>query len=254
MKQLVKRPAGVLRVLRPKQIKSRFEQFLYESYYKHVFGKKTRLATHLSGRVASWEKRHGRRDIPVSQEMWDSEYAAGVWGDLGDLEELARYSVIAGYIQFLKPGGSVLDVGCGEGILLHRLNPEAYSKYLGIDFSKAAIDHAAAKSAAHMGRFAQADAEKYVPDEDFDAIIFNEVLYILDQPLEVVQRYESWLRPGGVFIISFYEKSARAVAVSSRLKERYNPIDEVRISTKTDAWIIHVLAPKPRSRRDDKIS
>lgn len=243
LKELAKSPVRFLRALHPRQIKSRFEQCLYNYYYKHIFGKKTPLATQLAGTIASWERRHGRRDVPVPQEIWDSEYAAGEWSDLAHLEELARYSVIAGYIQFFNPGGSVLDVGCGEGILLQRLNSEAYGRYVGIDVSQAAIDRAE-KREDHQIHFAQADAEKYVPSESFDAIIFNEVLYILDQPLDVVQRYESWLRPGGIFIISFYEKSMRALAVNNRLKERYNSMDEVRVSTRSDTWIIDVFTPK----------
>ena len=73
------------------------------------------------------------------QARWEREYASGRWSYLGGVDELAHYSVIVGYYAFLKPGGSVLDVGCGEGILQTRLSPHGYCRYLGIDFAAGAI-------------------------------------------------------------------------------------------------------------------
>ena len=63
------------------------------------------------------------------------------------LDELARYSVIAGYLHHLRAGGSVLDVGSGEGLLADHLRPLGYSRYHGIDLSEAAIAQAAGRVA-----------------------------------------------------------------------------------------------------------
>lgn len=245
MRKLAKRvlPVKAIRALQPKQVKSQFQRLLHASYYKYIFGKKLPLAASLGEKVVNWEKRQGRRDVPVGEALWDYEYAAGFWDDLSHLEELARFSVIAGHIQFLKPGGIVLDVGCGKGILHERLSPGSYSRYVGIDFSQSAIERATAKADPKTS-FLHADAEKYIPGENFDTIVFSEVLYILNDPLEVLRRYESWLRPGGLFIVSVYEKSIRALAVYRALKERYGVLDDVRITTKTDGWRIGVLTPK----------
>ena len=235
-------PVKALGTLRPNRVKSRIAGYLYASYYKYLFGKHVPLAAFLGEKVATWEKHQGRRDVPVEESVWDSEYAEGTWQYLSRLEELARFSVIAGHIQFLKPGGSILDVGCGEGLLQQRLSPASYSRYVGLDFSQAAL--ARVKNSDSRSCFVHADAENYVPEEDFDAIVFSEVLYILHDPLGAVGRYETWLRPGGIFIVSLYEKSTRAVAVLRRLKERYDVVDDVQISTENDAWRISVLARK----------
>jgi hypothetical protein len=53
-------------------------------------------------------------EVPA-QARWEREYASGRWSYLGNIDELAHYSVIVGYYAFLKPGGSVLDVGWAKG-------------------------------------------------------------------------------------------------------------------------------------------
>ena len=51
----------------------------------------------------------GRRADGLLQpaETWEAQYAAGRWDFLAQLPELARFSILAGYICYLKPGGAV---------------------------------------------------------------------------------------------------------------------------------------------------
>jgi 2-polyprenyl-3-methyl-5-hydroxy-6-metoxy-1,4-benzoquinol methylase len=109
-----------------------------------------------------------------------------------DLDELPRYSIIAGYLQYLKPGGSVLDVGCGEGLLQQRLGLSGYSKYVGIDISETAINEASSRQDEKTS-FICADAVTYTPNELFDVIVFNEALYYFDEPLKMVGKYIQYL-------------------------------------------------------------
>src|SRR5687768_7735334 len=64
------------------------------------------------------------------RRRWNRQYAAGEWTWLARPGELARYSILAGYALELKPGGKLLDVGCGEGLLRDRLHPRAFSQYV----------------------------------------------------------------------------------------------------------------------------
>ncbi len=124
----------------------------------------------------------GKGDIPTSKEVWEKQYSKGQWDYLYQLEELAHYSIILGYIRNLKTGGSILDIGCGKGILQERLALYGYSKYVGIDISDNAIRQASCK-ANDKTTFIASDATRYSPTEAFDAIVFNEVLYYFDDPL-----------------------------------------------------------------------
>src|SRR3972149_11693837 len=79
------------------------------------------------------------RPIRVSNQFWEKRYKDGAWDRLRKSEELARYSLIVGYTHFFVKGGSILDVGCGEGILYEKLGKGYYSRYFGMDVSTVAI-------------------------------------------------------------------------------------------------------------------
>src|SRR5260370_3034559 len=97
--------------------------------------------------VARWLRLlvdRGRRSdgLLQSAETWEAQYAAGRWDFLAQLSELARFSVLAGYICHLKPGGAVLDTGCGQGVLVRRLPSPCYFQDVGFDASRTATSRA----------------------------------------------------------------------------------------------------------------
>ena len=106
----------------------------------------------------------GRRSdgLLQSAQTWEAQYAAGKWDYLAELSELSRFSILAGYICHLKPGGAVLDTGCGQGALLRRLPSDSYSRYVGIDLSASAIS-VASKHQNERSTFLAADCENYSP-------------------------------------------------------------------------------------------
>jgi 2-polyprenyl-3-methyl-5-hydroxy-6-metoxy-1,4-benzoquinol methylase len=157
-----------------------------------------------------------------------------------DLDELPRYSIIAGYLQYLKPGGSVLDVGCGEGLLQQRLGLSGYSKYVGIDISETAINEASSRQDEKTS-FICADAVTYTPNELFDVIVFNEALYYFDEPLKMVGKYIQYLNENGIFITCLYLNSERAASIWKRLKAVYNSLDEVKAANRSKSWIFNVF-------------
>src|SRR4051794_11329009 len=155
------------------------------------------------------------------------------------LDEVARYSVIAGYLHHLKPGGSVLDVGSGEGLLADHLRPFGYCRYRGVDLSEAAIRQAAGREDAHTS-FAAADAESYVPPDRWDAVVFNECVYYFNDPVGSVRRYESFLEKDGVLIVSTF-RSRRSDVIVKRLLETYRLLEETAISNRKGTWVVRVM-------------
>lgn len=157
-------------------------------------------------RVASlrphWER--------YSAHDWDRQYATSVWQYLAGLEQAPRYAVIDGWRRRLKPTGSVLDLGCGEGVLFDQIDVGSKVPYLGVDVSEVAIRSAVTKVRdATLERFVCADLVTFAPPPGatFEVIVFNEVLHYLPDPIRVVSRYRSFLAPDGIIIISIFHEN-----------------------------------------------
>jgi hypothetical protein len=83
--------------------------------YVHLIRVSRRIlgAQHLWAALHRGKPGTGAGDVPVPPEVWDAQYRRGKWHYLGGHEELARYSVLVGYVQYFAAGGAVLDVSCG---------------------------------------------------------------------------------------------------------------------------------------------
>jgi 2-polyprenyl-3-methyl-5-hydroxy-6-metoxy-1,4-benzoquinol methylase len=164
-----------------------------------------------------------------------SENEADGWARLRNPSELGRYSVINGYVQEFAHAGSVLDVGCGDGILQERIG---YARYLGIDMFAQSIARAAHK-ADERTRFQHADAASFVPEERFDAIIWNECLYYLANPIEVITRYRQFLRPGGVMIVSMFYQTFATRRLFRQLHVLGSVLADVRlVAPNGSSWVL----------------
>ncbi|MGQ0714787.1 MAG: class I SAM-dependent methyltransferase [Gemmatimonadaceae bacterium] len=173
------------------------------------------------------------------RKRWNRQYAAGDWAWLTRPTELARYSVLAGYALELRPGGRLLDVGCGEGLLRDRLHPRAFSEYVGIDFEEAILRAAARLD--ERTRFIAADMNFFEPDGSFDCIVFNESLYLFRDVTAGMERYERFLAPKGIFLVSMHG-GARMQEIWSLLEERYHVIDDVTITNRDGStWTCKAL-------------
>lgn len=184
------------------------------------------------------------RGAPVPKQVWEKQYQEGYWDYLNSLEELPRYSLIASYFEWLKSGGSILEIGCGEGLLQQRLLH--YSKYVGIDLSEAAIVKARSRATANS-QFLSANAATYTAFELFDAIVFNEVLYYFERPLEVFDRYSSCLTHNGIFITSLYTNNKEADTIYKKLKRKpFAILAEIKITNGNDTWVVSVFQKSER--------
>lgn len=182
-----------------------------------------------------------RRLFKVDRERrWNTQYSAGVWNRLGALDELAHHAMLAGYVRALAPGGAVLDVACGVGLLRDALG-DACRTYLGIDFAEPV--RLAEPRATPSTRFCVADMHEFMTPERFDAIIFNECLYYFQDPMAGLTRYTALLAPDGVLLVSMHE-TPRTTDLWDRIADRFALVDEVRITNRHHvSWAVKALAP-----------
>jgi 2-polyprenyl-3-methyl-5-hydroxy-6-metoxy-1,4-benzoquinol methylase len=179
------------------------------------------------------------RLIKGSPERLDLKYKTGFWDSLRRVEELAHYSIVAGYFQFLKRDGSLLDIGCGEGLLRERIGSGNYSFYTGFDLSAQAILMTKSKEDIKTS-FLVADMNTYTPTNRFDAIIFNEVIYY-SNVLNTLQRYSEFLKKDGVFILSNFDSQNDKINWSD-ITPIFQLYDETIVINKNGTrWVIKVL-------------
>jgi ubiquinone/menaquinone biosynthesis C-methylase UbiE len=82
------------------------------------------------------------------------------------------YELLAGiYREFVPPGATVLEIGCGTGTLLHSLYPR---RGVGVDLSPGMVEIAASKHPALT--FLVADAENLDLRETFEFVIVPDVI------------------------------------------------------------------------------
>jgi len=173
--------------------------------------------------------------FPSSKEIWDSQYRSGDWDYLRDIDEVGRYSITFGLLLYAGCHKRVLDIGCGEAIFLDYLRCAGYERYVGIDISPVAI----AKNtvlADEKTEFFAVDIEEYSPLGQFDAIIFNECLYYLKDPLDIIQSCTHTLRSEGVFIVSLFLSQPDVAELRLRIRRQYRCLEEVIIRNRRGSW------------------
>lgn len=142
----------------------------------------------------------GRRVRCALKEPEPMKGGSETWEYLGDLSELARYSVIVGYIRRLCPNASVLDVGSSNGVLAEELR-SSVRKIRGIEYDPISVERASERNIENA-EFEVADANTFTTTERFDVVVFNESLYYLHAPIDLLHLYAGFLRPGGVLVVS----------------------------------------------------
>lgn len=207
----------------------------------------------IQANLRSWAKfllwRAGTiRPSAHTKEDWEEEYASGAWKRLEQIDELAHYSVIAGYAASVAPR-ALLDVACGAGVLSGHLKTIQYQRYLGLDVSDKAIAEAGERHGDERTRFVAADARRFECDETFDLIIFNECLYFLGTPREVLRRYARLLAPGGRMILSMWvAPQNRAVWSEVDPVTRIEDAVTVRNERTGIGWTVKLFVPRIESR------
>ncbi len=179
------------------------------------------------------------------KQRWNRQYKSGRWDSLENEIESARYLQI---IEFLKtntiPNPTILDIGCGHGVLNQRMLDSSYSykSFTGLDFSKVSIEKAITKNYPDS-KFLTADVITYQPDQKFDAIIFNEAFYYIHETEKsnVLERMLEHLNENGVLVNSIYREG---LGCWEYFKEHPKLIEKgyTKVTTQVDKTYWHVGA------------
>jgi len=102
-------------------------------------------------------------------------------------------------VSWVPHGGKVLDLGCGGGELLHRLQTEKLVEGLGVDIDPANLIVAAGKGLSVVQQNIE-DGLQNFEDSRFDVVIIAYSLQVLKRPHAVLERIVSI---GGEAIVTF---------------------------------------------------
>lgn len=186
-------------------------------------------------------KRIGELFATAISTSWE-ESAPADWGFLRNIDELAHYSVIVGYVNHFKQQANVLDVGCGEGLLEEKLRISGYKSYLGFDLDTRMIEVAQDKQNEHTS-FKTDNIETFETNTQFDAIVFNEVLYYAADPIATFKRYISYLSSNGIIVVSMFE-DPQSNDTWKLIDSTYKAFDNVQITNgKGTSWQVKCYCP-----------
>jgi SAM-dependent methyltransferase len=104
------------------------------------------------------------------------------------------------FVERVRPGERVLDIGSGKGELAYDLAVRSGAEVVGIDVKPPSIAFARKRSAHARVRFVEGDALDMVPAGPFDVVVLSNVIEHLDQRVELLRRVVAEVRPHRVLI------------------------------------------------------
>jgi len=110
---------------------------------------------------------------------------------------------IPNIIRGLPRGLRVLDVGCGSGVHGAELTKTYGHRVVGVDLFPASVEKAKTRIAeAYVGDVTRPEQYAFYGRQQFDLIVFSDILEHLNDPGDVLSRHLRLLAPGGKVVIS----------------------------------------------------
>jgi 2-polyprenyl-6-hydroxyphenyl methylase/3-demethylubiquinone-9 3-methyltransferase len=108
----------------------------------------------------------------------------------------------------VSPGASILDIGCGGGMLTNYLAERGY-KVHGIDLSPSSLEVAKARDRTRNVHYECADATALpFQDGSFDAVCAMDLLEHVESPENVIAEASRVLKKGGLFFFHTFNRNA----------------------------------------------
>ncbi|MCG8529316.1 MAG: methionine biosynthesis protein MetW, partial [Desulfovibrionales bacterium] len=101
--------------------------------------------------------------------------------------------------SWIEPGARILELGCGEGELLHHLKMEKQVRERGIEITESKVVKCIEKGLSVLQGDINAEIEDY-PDQAFDYAVCSQTLQQVYDPASLIQ---SMLRVAKKGVVSF---------------------------------------------------
>jgi SAM-dependent methyltransferase len=176
----------------------------------------------------------------IKKRLWDKEFSGTKW----DFIDNTSGDCIYAHLEKFARNGSILDLGCGPGNTANEVADSAYTSYVGVDISDAALAKAVkrTKECGRAGKntFAQSDFLGYEPTQDFDVILFRESLYHVPfgQVRPIFDKFAKHLKNDGVFMVRLYaadiqtdETKGRVTAKLDLIKREFDVVEAAEYET-----------------------
>lgn len=174
-----------------------------------------------------------------SCQAWEQKYRDEKY-DLNHKKEDARYGALLRVLHRYDRG-TMLDLGCGDGVLWKSYRPLSNSLLLGIDYSSTAVSKA---NELHIPncRFDCCDYRTFQPEQPISVVVFNESLYYIDDFLEAVHKASKWLTEEGVIVVSMFDTLV-TTRIWKKLLRQYSAIQGVTVRDHESdcSWTIRVF-------------
>jgi trans-aconitate methyltransferase len=174
-----------------------------------------------------------------SSQTWELKYRQEEYG-LSSQKEDARYGAL---LQILRryDRGTMVDLGCGDGLLWRDYRPLSNSSLVGVDYSATAVAKANALNLPNC-RFSCGDYRSFRPDQPISVVVFNESLYYIDDFLDALHKSSEWLTEKGVVVVSMFDTLV-TTRIWKKLLQRFSAIQgvTVRDHESSCSWTIRVF-------------
>jgi len=104
------------------------------------------------------------------------------------------------FVERVRPGERVLDVGCGKGELAHDLVVRGRAQVTGLDVNPEALAFARARFGTDGLELVEGDALAWMPPEPFDVVVLSNVLEHVEDRVVLLRRLRELARPARVLI------------------------------------------------------
>src|SRR3954452_11982513 len=154
-----------------------------------------------AGRIGDWLQQ-GTSDAREVAHRYD-EWAKGYDDDLASWSYQAPTVVAETVVSSHPAAGSVLDVGCGTGLVGRALRARGFTgQILGLDISQASL--VIAQQCGAYDSVAHADLQQPLPVEDgsVDVLVCVGVMTYLPEVQTVWREFARVARPGGLVVVT----------------------------------------------------